>query len=918
MGNKSVWLWLYCDTDLIASIYKEIGPGRRVALSKLSVEHYIAHSRPLRLAIDISIWLFQIQAGQGGSNPALRTFYYRLLRLLSLNIHPLFVFDGPNKPLFKRNKRVGGPGVKVSSVPEFLAKQLLKQFGFPMHIAPGEAEAECALLQREGIVDAVLSEDVDTLMFGSGLTIRNWSSEMKSSKVPTHVNAYDARVTKEGSGLDREGMVLIALMSGGDYIPEGIPGCGPKVACEAARAGFGADLCKIRRKDTAGFAAWRDRLRHELSTNESKFFRQKRKALVIPDDFPNVEVLGYYTHPCVSTPEKLERLREMLKWDMPIDYPALRSFAADAFDWRCIGGAKKFVRNLAPAVLIRDLRLRAETGGSVSSAEIAEEEEAKLIIAIHGKRNHVTTDKQLELRVSFTPINLINIDLSIEEPDEEFVAGPSDSDGEAAIPNDTSDKESECPVSPRKRGPSKYDPTIMEKVWVLDTFLKLGVPLKVQDWEASFRDPKNYIAMKQAAKNAGKAGKPKATKKAGSGMQRGALDRFTKVTKPGIVRPEAAKRLTPEFEEVDLSAVNELAESRPIDVLPRRRSPRPNPLRAMPAKDRIEEVDLSIRASTLSPLRRSKRGSSQILSPRPARNSVSKEQAAQPTVIDLLSSSPVQAPTKQHTPTPLDMRPFVQRAAPVAVALFQPDIGIIDLPDTVNKRRRKKSPLKRYQSAPTTGEDLSPILRPSTPPLYETMDTIEAIDLASPLAQKSSPFLPPHPSRRAAAALNVTSGAMKASEIASPSRLPPPRDIVEWIRRSQSVTPSKARHANFLGRGEVDDGHAVPVSLLTPPSEKDEESIGAGNRGLHLSPDLPESPVLRRSSREQGADDRMRAPLSKPKNTRTRFYVQPRESLEGAWKMAEAVDLTSDVTRPRPGGSKWRRSAVEILDLTED
>jgi len=101
----------------------------------------------------------------------LRTFYYRLLRLISLAIHPVFVFDGPNKPPFKRNKRTGP---NVASIPEFLAKQLLKQFGYPIHLAPGEAEAECALLQREGIVDAVLSEDVDTLMFGSGITIRNW------------------------------------------------------------------------------------------------------------------------------------------------------------------------------------------------------------------------------------------------------------------------------------------------------------------------------------------------------------------------------------------------------------------------------------------------------------------------------------------------------------------------------------------------------------------------------------------------------------------------------------------------------------------------------------------------------------------------------------------------------------------------
>src|ERR1700677_2418213 len=166
--------------------------------------------------------------------------------MINLSIQPLFVFDGPNKPPFKRSKRTGP---SVASIPEFFAKQMLKQFGFPQHVAPGEAEAECALLQREGVVDAVLSEDVDTLMFGSGVTMRNWSSNDKG-KTPTHINLYEAEKTKNGpSGLDREGMILVALMSGGDYVPEGVPGCGPKVACEAARAGFGAELCKIRRTD---------------------------------------------------------------------------------------------------------------------------------------------------------------------------------------------------------------------------------------------------------------------------------------------------------------------------------------------------------------------------------------------------------------------------------------------------------------------------------------------------------------------------------------------------------------------------------------------------------------------------------------------------------------------------------------------
>ena len=184
------------------------------------MEYFEQTGRPLRIAVDISIWQFQVQSGKGGSNPALRTLYYRLLRLLSLAIEPLFIFDGLNKPPFKRNVRTGP---HVASLPNLLTKQMLKLFGFPFLTAPGEAEAECALLQREGVVEAVLSEDVDTLMFGCTMSLRNWSSEgTRGNKSPTHVSVYRSRNIKEGkASLDREGMVLIALMSGGNY--HGLP-----------------------------------------------------------------------------------------------------------------------------------------------------------------------------------------------------------------------------------------------------------------------------------------------------------------------------------------------------------------------------------------------------------------------------------------------------------------------------------------------------------------------------------------------------------------------------------------------------------------------------------------------------------------------------------------------------------------------
>lgn len=453
-----------------------------------------------------------------------------------------------------------------------------------MHMAPGEAEAECALLQMNGIVDAVLSEDVDTLMFGSGITLRNWTPEMKSSKTPTHVNLYDAEKTKTGpSKLDREGMILIALMSGGDYVPEGIPGCGPKTACEAARAGFGRDLCRIPRSNKAALQEWRAKLVHELHTNESKYFKRKHSALSIPEDFPRADILKYYTHPVVSSSEGLNRLKQSLKWDADIDYAALRGFTADAFDWVKLGGAKKFIRNLAPAILARDLRLRGQKDNSSLDEETIEKEESNFIKSIHGSRRHVTTDLEPELRVAFTPIDVIKIDLDLEEPDDVEVEQQSDPEEDEGFPSTQT-------VEPRKsKAPLHYEPTQLEKIWMFETFVKVGVPLKVQDWEEKQRG----VATKKATKVANTASR-KARSTPNISSQTATIHQFGKITKPNLRQP-TAKQASKAIEVVSLISEDRIPASSALPVKPTAKTSESSIIsrRSMRrAQSAIEEVSL--------------------------------------------------------------------------------------------------------------------------------------------------------------------------------------------------------------------------------------------------------------------------------------------------------------------------------------
>jgi holliday junction resolvase YEN1 len=511
-------------------ILKEIGKGERIALSKLAVEHLERTGRPFRIAIDVAIWQFQNQAGQGGANPALRTLYYRLLKLLALPVHPIFVYDGKNKPLTKRNKTVTAYG---TCLPNEMSKNLIQAFRFPYHTAPGEAEAECALLQRKGIVDAVMSQDVDTLMFGSTMTLRDWSKEgTRNNKTASHVTVLRAEDTLMKTGLDSDGMILVALLSGGDYNTEGVAGFGPSLACEIAKAQFGAELLQLLRQgNTKGVKEWRDRLQYELETNESGYFKKRHKTVKIPDDFPDSTILSYYTEPAVSSPEQLQKIRSTCAetWDTDIDIPALRVYVAEKFEWLYKTGAKKLIRTLAPSLLANRLR-RGLTSTAITSPDCIQE-----------RRIHFINDGLPELRVEVIPNDIVPLNIEDEEENPAVTEdAPRQYTGPVLDTDDMNNQElgeaedHDAPPTPSKRrGNPPWDPGAPQKIWVPETIAKLGIAAFVEAWEQKQRDilvdPKKF-ATRKCPKS-----KPKVKVK-DPGMKTGALDGYFTLSKPGAPR----------------------------------------------------------------------------------------------------------------------------------------------------------------------------------------------------------------------------------------------------------------------------------------------------------------------------------------------------------------------------------------------
>lgn len=536
-----------------------IGTGERISLSKLAVTHLERTARPIRVAVDISIWLFQVQAGRGGKNPELRTLFFRLLKLLSLPVHPLFVYDGQHKPPFKRGKAVSARSYGSAPIIR-RSKDLIERFRFPWHEAPGEAEAECARLQRAGIVDAVMSNDVDALMFGSTLTIMNFSKESGTgTSASTHVTCY--RMGNEGHvsnvPLDRAGMILFAMLSGGDYLPSGVPKCGSKLAAQIAKAQFGDDLLKEISSESPDLDSrlneWRERLQFELEENESGWFTTKHKAVRIPESFPDRTILKYYAEPVVSNEDEMAALRRRLRhaWDCEIDPLAIRSFAAEHFEWNYRSGARKVIKLLAEPLICYRLRLQRPLMG-LHSGTLAPDCDTPWMQKVYKSRTNFGTDGTTELQMDMLPVDVVGIDLFAEEPNPPLPSQetvPSQNTHQSGDEDDDMEVAAEVPppTPSKSRVTKRYDPLAIEKVWIFETVVRLGLPEIAKKWD-------DEQAAKAAKAAAPKPKKP-TTRRAGP-KKKGPID-------PGMTRGSILKygTLTKERSELSSSAKSQLLET---------------------------------------------------------------------------------------------------------------------------------------------------------------------------------------------------------------------------------------------------------------------------------------------------------------------------------------------------------------------
>ncbi|KAK0453040.1 hypothetical protein EV421DRAFT_1730190 [Armillaria borealis] len=469
MGVSGLWLLLGSSS-------------KTVSLAALSLREFSSQNRGYRLGIDA----------------------YPIL--------PLFIFDGPKRPDWKRGKKINKTANELTTG----MKTIIEAFGFEWRTAPGEAEAELAYLNATGFIDGVLTDDVDAFVFGAHTVVRKPLSRNSSNKKWTNVRVC-ADTDLE---LSRADLILIVLCSGGDYCEAGLPSCGIETAHALARAGLAASLYKaainLSRSELPTFlATWRTELKEELRTDSHGYIGRKMVALAksVPASFPNVDILLAYTHPVTSRSKGNPDYYADIAWtSREPQIPGMAGFCKGYFEWGFKELIVKRFRTLIwPGIALRVLRRYILDDGTekvftlFSGDHPVPGDGPEWMKKIHSKREHHSTDKTPDPRETSrggsegrpTPE---------DDPAAVEVLAKAMKDSQFPDEEESEASDDERADKGKKKGP--VDPLKPLRLWLPVVLVQEAQPKLVEAFEEVLR--------KKQEKNAPQGGKRK-----GGGAQRG-------------------------------------------------------------------------------------------------------------------------------------------------------------------------------------------------------------------------------------------------------------------------------------------------------------------------------------------------------------------------------------------------------------
>ena len=185
--------------------------------------------------------------------------------------------------------------VNVSQTQMKECKELLNLLGIPIIESLEEADSQCAWLVKNGLADAVASEDMDILTFGTNKLIRKLSGK-------DHVVEYNLETILKELKLNQDEFIDLCILLGCDYT-DTIDGIGPKKAYDLIK--------KYRTIDN-------------IIMQDSNFINEKYK---LPENFNYHAAKNYFKNPPIKIIQK-----EEIKWSTP-NYEELKNILINKYEY---------------------------------------------------------------------------------------------------------------------------------------------------------------------------------------------------------------------------------------------------------------------------------------------------------------------------------------------------------------------------------------------------------------------------------------------------------------------------------------------------------------------------------------------------------------------------------------------------------
>lgn len=216
---------------------------------------------------------------QGRVTSHLSGIFFRTANFLQQGIRPVWVFDGAPPEMKSRTvderrairedseekwnaaKKEGDlasafryamASSRVDAEIISSARTLLGHLGLPVIEAPSEGEAQAAHMALKGDVDYVVSQDYDTLLFGTPVLVRNLTISGKRRLHGRMVNIQPERIllseVLDTYTINREQLIEIAILTGTDF-NDGVRGIGAKTGLKKVKNGEFYQIMKEKMPD---------------------------------------------------------------------------------------------------------------------------------------------------------------------------------------------------------------------------------------------------------------------------------------------------------------------------------------------------------------------------------------------------------------------------------------------------------------------------------------------------------------------------------------------------------------------------------------------------------------------------------------------------------------------------------------------